>query len=350
MGRWTLKRVEDGFTGFFGRIKRGQKAGFPRFKPVSRWNTFGLLEATGLRHEGDRIRLKGMDRPIRLNRDRPLPSDAKILGVTFTRKGRHWFVGFAVKTTEVMSPTPPVGEAVGGDLGVEALLTLSTGERIPNVRPASRREREIRVSRRALARCRKGSNRRRKIKARLAKQLRVVANTRDQHLHRVSARLAREHSLVVLENLRIRNMTRSAAGTVEEPGTKVAQKRGLNRSILDAGWGKLVQMIRYKAERAGGGLICVDARGTSQECRRCGAVAAKPLSLRRHLWPLRAGRASRRERGRGDPGPGPCGVSRKRGGSAPRGRQRGPSGRASSRDAPRRLRAALENVTKGHQP
>ncbi|MFH6783494.1 MULTISPECIES: transposase [Methylobacterium] len=58
--------------------------------------------------------------------------------------------------------TPPVGEAVGGDLGVEALLTLSTGERIPNVRPASRREREIRVSRRALARCRKGSNRRRR--------------------------------------------------------------------------------------------------------------------------------------------------------------------------------------------
>ncbi|MBK3397745.1 transposase [Methylobacterium sp. IF7SW-B2] len=157
--------------------------------------------------------------------------------------------------------------------------------RIPNVRPASRREREIRVSRRALARCRKGSNRRRKVKARLARQLRAVANTRDQHLHRVSARLAREHALVVLEDLRIRNMTRSIAGTVEEPGTNVAQKRGLNRSILDAGWGKLVQFVRYKAARAGGELICVDARGTSQECRRCGAVVPKPLSLRQHVCP-----------------------------------------------------------------
>ena len=283
MGRWTLKRVEDAFTGFFGRVKKGGKAGFPRFKPASQRDTFGLLEANGIRHEGDRIRLKGMDRPIRLNHDRPLPSDARILGVTFTLKGRHWYVGFTVETAEVVLATPPAGEAVGGDLGVEALLTLSTGERIPNLRPASRREREIRVSRRALARCRKGSKRRRKVKARLGRQLRAVANARHQHLHRVSARIAHGHRLVVLEDLRIRNMTRSAAGTVDEPGTNVAQKRGMNRSILDAGWGRLVQMTRYKAERAGGELVCVDARNTSQECRRCGAVVAKPLSLRRHL-------------------------------------------------------------------
>jgi len=282
MGRWTLKRVEDGFTGFFGRVKRGQKAGFPRFKPMSRWNTFGLLEATGLRHEGDRIRLKGMDRSIRLNRDRPLPADARILGVTFTKAAGHWYVGFTVETTEVMAGTHSGGEAIGADLGVEALLTLSDGERIPNLRPASRREREIRISRRALARCRKGSARRRKVRARLACQLRAVANTRDTHLHRVSARLAREHPLIVLEDLRIANLTRSAAGTVAEPGTNVAQKRGLNRSILDAGWGSLVGMVRYKAVRAGGELILVDARDTSRECRDCGRVEAKPLSLRRH--------------------------------------------------------------------
>jgi putative transposase len=279
MGRWTLKRVEDAFTGFFGRVKKGGKAGFPRFKPLSRWRSFGLLEATGLRHEGDRIRLKGMDRPIRLNHDRPLPGDAKILGVTFTKVGRHWYAGFTVETSEVVATTPPAGEA---------LLTLSTGERIPNIRPASRREREIRVSRWALARCKKGSARRRKVKARLGRQLRRVANARDTHLHRVSAQLTREHSLIVLEDLRIANLTGSAAGTVDEPGTNVAQKRGLNRSILDAGWGKLVGLVRYKAVRAGGKLILVDARNSSAECRDCGAVAAKPLSLRRHVCPCGA--------------------------------------------------------------
>ncbi|MCJ2014162.1 RNA-guided endonuclease InsQ/TnpB family protein [Methylobacterium sp. J-076] len=285
MGRWTLKRVEDAFTGFFSRAGKGGKAGFPRFKPMSRWDTFGLLEVAGLRIDGDRLRLKGMDRPIRMNPDRPLPADARILGVTFTRTGRDWHVAFTVETTEVVASEAPTGEAVGGDLGVEALLTLSNGERIPNVRPASRRAREIRVSRRALARCRKGSNRRRKVKARLARQLRHVADARDTHLHRVSARLTREHPLIVLEDLRIANMTRSAAGTVAEPGTNVSQKRGLNRSILDAGWGRLVWMVRYKAARAGGEMVLVDARGSSQECRDCGAVAAKPLSLRRHRCP-----------------------------------------------------------------
>ena len=94
------------------------------------------------------------------------------------------------------------------------------------MRPASRREREIRISRRALARCRNGSARRRKVKARLGRQLRRVANVRENHLHWVSARLAKSYRLVVLEDLRIANMTRSAAGTVDGPGTNVAQKRG----------------------------------------------------------------------------------------------------------------------------
>lgn len=185
--------------------------------------------------------------------------------MTFTKVGCDWYVGFTVETAEVVAAQPPTGEAAGGDLGVEALLTLSTSEHIPNVRPASKRARKIRPSRRALARCRRGSNRRRKVKARLARQLRHVADTRDTHLHQVSARLTREHRLIVLDDLAIANTTRSASGTVAEPGTNVAQKRGLNRSILDAAWGKLVGSVRYKAARAGGGLILVDARNSSAE-------------------------------------------------------------------------------------
>jgi putative transposase len=77
-------------------------------------------------------------------------------------------------------------------------------------------------------------------------------------------------------------MTRSAAGSVEDTGTHVAQKRGLNRAILDAGWGELARMIRYKAERAGGEIVLVEARGTSVECSGCGAAVPKVLSERRH--------------------------------------------------------------------
>ncbi|MGU3451944.1 hypothetical protein [Methylobacterium sp. 391_Methyba4] len=84
--------------------------------------------------------------------------DARLLGATFTKVGCGWFVALTFDSTSVAAPAhAQPGSAVGGDLGVEALLTLSTGERIENLRPASRREREIRVSRRALARCRRGS-------------------------------------------------------------------------------------------------------------------------------------------------------------------------------------------------
>ncbi|WP_449411858.1 RNA-guided endonuclease InsQ/TnpB family protein [Methylobacterium komagatae] len=281
MGRWTLKRVEDAFTGFFGRLKRGGKAGFPRLKAVSRWRSFGLLEIAGLKVEAGRhrVRLKGMDRPIRLCPDRALPEDARLLGATFTKVGRGWYVALIFDSAAVVATAhAQPGSAVGCDFGVEALLTLSTGERIENRRPASRRQREIRQSRRALARCRRGSMQRRKAKARLARELRRVADQRNDWLHKVSANLAKRFALIVLEELQIRNLTRSAAGTVDEPGVNVAQKRGLNREILDAAWRRLIEFIRYKAVKAGGGTIVRDPRRSSGECSVCGAYAAKPLA------------------------------------------------------------------------
>ncbi len=286
LGRWTLARVEDAFTGFFSRVKRGQKAGFPRFKAKGRWRSFGLHEIGGLRLDlcNHRVRLKGMDRPIRVNPDRALPEDARVLGATFTKVGRRWTLALTFDSASVVAPAHSHPEAaVGGDLGVEALLTLSTGERIENRRPASRREREIRISRRALARCRRGSNRRKKVKAALARQLRRVADHRTDWLHKVSAYLARRFALIVLEELRIRNLTSSAAGTVAEPGVNVAQKRGLNREILDAAWRRLIDYTRYKAVKAGGAVKTRDARRSSGTCSGCGAYAAKPLSLRWHI-------------------------------------------------------------------
>jgi putative transposase len=283
MGRWTLKRVEDAFTGFFSRVRRGRKAGFPRFRSTARWRSFGLLEASGIRVEGGRLHLKDIDRGIRLNHDRPLPQDARLLSVVLTRREQHWFVSFLVETVEVVAEAHhAAAEAVGIDLGVEALATLSTGDRIPNIRPAGRREREIRRSRRALARCRKGSNRRRKVRAKLGRQLARVANARQNHLHQVSTALTKAHGFIAMERLSVANMTRSAGGSVEEPGANVAQKRGLNRAILDAGWGELARMIRYKAERAGGELVLAEPRGTSVECSGCGAAVPKELSERRH--------------------------------------------------------------------
>lgn len=111
---------------------------------------------------------------------------------------------------------------------------------------------------------------------------------RRNRLHHVSKEITDAHAFVVVEKLKLKNMTRSASGTVDEPGTNVAQKRGLNRALADAAPGRLISMIRYKAERAGGVVVEVSAAGTSQECPLCEAKVAKALSERRHVCPCGA--------------------------------------------------------------
>ncbi len=182
------------------RPRGAGKAGFPRFKAKNRWRGVGLLEISGLRLDlqHDRIRLKGTDRPIQLCPDRSLPKDARLLGATFTRAGRGWYLALTFDSTDVVAAEHA---QPGCAVGVEALVTLSTGERIANRRPAARREREIRRSRRALARCQRGSNRRRKVRARLARGLRRLADQRSDWQHKVSANLARRFALIALEEL-----------------------------------------------------------------------------------------------------------------------------------------------------
>jgi len=104
----------------------------------------------------------------------------------------------------------------------------------------------------------------------LAAQHRKVASCRRDLAHQVSRRLVNDFDLIVHEDLRITNMVRSAKGTVECPGTNVAAKAGLNRSIHDAGWAQLLAFVAYKAEEAGRHVEAVDPRNTSRTCSRCG--------------------------------------------------------------------------------
>lgn len=131
--------VVDAFTGVSGRAKRGTgKAGFLRFKTKSRWRSFGLQQIAGLQLDlqHHRIRLKGMDHAIWIYPDRKLPEDAKLLGATFTKGGRAWFLALAFDSASIVaSEHAQPGSIVGCDLGLAALITLFTGERIENRRP-----------------------------------------------------------------------------------------------------------------------------------------------------------------------------------------------------------------------
>lgn len=281
VSRWSLARVDDALSGFFRRVKQGQSPGYPRFRSKGRWRSFGFCEFRGIRLRSGRLLFKPLIGALRVHMHRPMPDGADIKSCTFTLRGRHWFIRMVVAVPQAERHPAP-GSVIGLDVGITHLATTSSGQHIANIRPLSRRERELRLAYRALARCKRTSKRRLKACARLATIQRQILQARNAHLHKVSADLTGSFELIAVEDLNLKNLTKSAAGTVDEPGKNVRQKAGLNRALQDAAPGRLIQLLSYKAERAGGTLVKVDPRGTSQECSSCGTKVEKSLSMRVH--------------------------------------------------------------------
>lgn len=266
ISRSTLKRLHLAFDAFFGRIKLGRAAGFPRFKSKDRWHSFGFLEFDGIKIADKRIRFKGMAGGLRVNFHRPLPT-GDILGALFKRDGHGWFVTFKISIESALRRI--VASAVGVDVGIKTLAYLSDGIIIPSPRIARRAQREIRLRQRALARCKRGSRRRVKVRERAAKAHRKIAAARSTYLHQQSAALVRRYDLIAIEALNIKGL---AGGT-------------LAFDVYDSAWATLFHMLRYKAERAGATLVEVDPRMTSQACSSCGVIVKKGLAERVHSCP-----------------------------------------------------------------
>lgn len=210
---------------------------------------------------------------------RPLAGTPKTC--TLTRDADQWF---AVITCAVeINPSPRTEPVVGIDRGVTNLLADSDGRIVVNPKHLERTSKQLARAQRSASRKRNGSSNRKKANLRVARLHRKVRRQRDHVLHVESSRYAKSHGVIVIEDLKIGNMTRSAAGTVEAPGKRVAQKRGLNRSILAAGWGQLAKMLAYKTTWNGSTLVKVPAAYTSQTCAVCGAVDAASRSGERFV-------------------------------------------------------------------
>lgn len=265
----TLRRLDKAFAAFFRRVKAGQTPGFPRFKGAAWFDTvIWPSDGDGCRWLPDtnRVRLQGVGH-VRVHAHRAVQGRVKTIAVK--REGRRWYV--VLSCDEVPAePLDHTGAVTGIDLGIASFLTTSEGEHVPNPRHLRRSSDKLAGAQRALARCKRGSNRRRKVRAQVAAIHAKVGRQRLDHAHKVALDLVVRHDVICHEALRISNMSRSASGTVIEPGNNVAQKAGLNRSILDAGWGVFLSILTAKAERAGRELIAVDPRNTSRTCPSCG--------------------------------------------------------------------------------
>lgn len=205
---------------------------------------------------------------VKFRNTRPLRG--RVQNVTIGPSADGWHVAFACE----IEHTAPSNDlpAVGIDRGVANTLTLSTGEHLRLPGSIEKIERAKRRAQRTMSRRKRGSTRYAKARRRVAALQARAARIRQDWRHKASLALSRSYGTVVLEDLAIRNMTRSAKGTTEAPGTKVLQKAGLNRAILDQGWYGFETVLAYKLEERGGHLCKVDPRHTSQTCSACGAV------------------------------------------------------------------------------
>lgn len=245
--------LDKAFGAFFRRVKAGGSPGFPRFKGHTRFDSFGFKEyRKGFKVDGRRLKLYGIGR-VAVRWHRPLEGQIKTLRIT--RRAGRWYACF---TCEVdAAPLPATGREIGVDVGITSLITTSEGEKEPHPGWYRAAEQRLRVLQRRVARRTKGSANRRKAVLQLQRQHEHIANARTDFLKKLAHRLITRYDRIALEDLRIRNMVRN---------------RHLAKSILDAGWGYLIQHLTRKAAEAGRVVLLVDPRNTSRSCSRCEQV------------------------------------------------------------------------------
>ena len=206
---------------------------------------------------------------VRFRWSRPVPPGARSYRVTRDRAGR-WHVAFAPIPEPV--PAPGNGQAVGVDQGVAVSAALSTGELLRALGLTARERAHLRRLERKLARAKRGSNRRGRVRLALARLRARERDRRKDWAEKASTGIARRFDLIRVEDLKINNMTRSAKGTPQDPGRNVRAKAGLNRGILRSGWGLLVRRLE---EKAPGRVEKIRPAFTSQRCSACGQVDPK---------------------------------------------------------------------------
>lgn len=280
-GQQLLRRLDKAFAAFFRRIKHGETPGYPRFKGRNHFHSLEYRHGDGCKLFTDKsgrtmFYMQNVG-DIKVKYHRPLPAGCKIKHVLIKRNLRKWYVCLQLEITGAYVPQRPVCNPVGIDMGLLSLLAASDceaslwdGETLDNPRWLRQSLDQLRVKQRTLARRKKGSHRRRKAAYQVARLHQKIANQRSDFWHTATRKLAYTHSLIAIEDLSLRFMTRNDH---------------LALSAHDAALGQFRQLLTYKAEEAGTQVIAVNPRGTSQVCSGCGVVVQKALNIRTHDCP-----------------------------------------------------------------
>lgn len=262
----TLKDLERAYTNFFAR-----RADFPRLKKKGQSDSFRYPQGFKLDQGNSRVFLPKLGW-IRYRNSRDMLGTPK--NITVSSNGGKWFVSIQAER-EVAEPIHPAISIVGIDVGIARFAAFSDGSHIEPLNSFRKHEQRLAKYQRRMSRKVKFSNNWKKAKAKVQKLHTRIANVRRDYLHKTSTTISQNHAIVCIEDLQVRNMSKSAAGSSEAPGRNVKAKSGLNKSILDQGWFEFRRQLEYKQHWLGGEVLAVPPKNTSRTCPCCGHVSAE---------------------------------------------------------------------------
>ena len=262
----ALKDLEKAYKNFFEK-----RADFPSFKRKGSGDSFRYPDPKQIKLDqaNNRLFLPKLGW-LRYRNSRDVLGELR--NVTVSQSGGKWFASIQTQR-EVEQPLPTATTAIGIDVGVARFATMSDGSFITPLNSFKKHQQRLAHYQRRMSRKVKFSNNWKKAKERIQKIHTDIANARKDFLHKSTTTISQNHALVCIEDLQVRNMSRSSRGNSEQHGKMVRQKSGLNRAILDQGWGEFRRQLGYKVAWNGGMLLAVPPHHTSQTCPSCGHVS-----------------------------------------------------------------------------
>jgi putative transposase len=261
----ALKNLDASFRNFFAK-----RSGFPKFKKKGISDSFRFPQGFRLEQHNNRIYLPKLGW-LRYRNSRTVLGIVK--NITVSQKCGKWYASIQTER-EVEASKHPSTSIIGVDVGISRFATLSDGQVFAAVNSFKQKQVKLARYQRALSRKVKFSSHWKKQKGRINKLHSTIANIRQDALHKMTSTISQNHAMIVIEDLQVRNMSKSAKGTIEAKGRNVKAKSGLNRSILDQSWFEFRRQLEYKQTWAGGQVLAVNPRNTSRTCPCCKHISA----------------------------------------------------------------------------
>ncbi len=265
----SLKNLESSFRNFFAK-----RADFPKFKKKGQSDSFRFPQGFKLEQQNNRVFLPKLGW-VRYRNSREVLGEVN--NITVSQNNGKWYASIQTER-EVEQPTHPSSSMVGVDVGIARFATLSTGQVFEAVHSFKQKQAKLARYQHALSRKVKFSNNWKKQKGKISKLHSTIANIRKDYLHQTTTTISQNHAMIVIEDLQVGNMSKSAKGTMEAKGRNVKTKSGLNCSIRDQGWFEFRRQLEYKQTWLGGSVLAVNPRNTSRTCPFCGHIAKENRS------------------------------------------------------------------------